>query len=259
MGRKATEPDAEQQLLLLHHCHKLFSAEEQSFRIDRRSRAATALRAAVADVLPRFLGSYTDHTLAEYIVVLICNGKHQYQARDDLEAFLGDDSAKFVAWLWSYLSKQAVASADDCNFQHGMVNENDNLNDKKNLLVAKAHLSTIGKVNSKISAPETYDGLLKLDSTTGQNVPQRCINSTVISSPERLGCNQCIWDNQHHKQNGQNATCSRSFSERTQGTLFSKKLHGKHLGRNASTRCLPQAVEIDDGRMPESLKRRRNV
>lgn len=31
-------------------------------------------------------------------MILICNGKHQYQARDDLEAFLGDDSAKFVAW-----------------------------------------------------------------------------------------------------------------------------------------------------------------
>lgn len=34
----------------------------------------------------------------EYIVVLVCNGKRQNQVRDDLEAFLGDDSENFVAW-----------------------------------------------------------------------------------------------------------------------------------------------------------------
>lgn len=36
--------------------------------------------------------------LQEYIVVLVCNGKNQNQARDDLEAFLGEDSGRFVAW-----------------------------------------------------------------------------------------------------------------------------------------------------------------
>ena len=30
--------------------------------------------------------------------MLVCNGKHQYQARDDLEAFLGKRSADFVSW-----------------------------------------------------------------------------------------------------------------------------------------------------------------
>lgn len=58
---------------------------------------------------------------------------------------------------------------------------------------------TVGQVNSKISVIETYNGLHKLESTTGRNVPQRCISSTVISSPERLGCDQCIWENQHQK------------------------------------------------------------
>ena len=41
--------------------------------------------------------------------------------------------------LWSYLSKQAVTSADNCNFEHGMDNEIENLSDKRNLLVVKAH------------------------------------------------------------------------------------------------------------------------
>nr|CAB3486655.1 unnamed protein product [Digitaria exilis] len=237
MGREATELDAEQQQqLLLRRCRRLFTAQERSFRIDRRSQAATALRAAVTDVLPRFLGSYTDDTLAEYIVILVCNGKHQYQARDDLEAFLGDDSEKFVAWLWSYLSKQAVEKADNFNLQHGMDNESENFNDKKNL-VTKAHHGDAHVVNSKISAPETYHGLHKLDSTTGRNVPQRCIRSTVIISPERLGCNQCIWENQHH-ENGQNAP--RSFSERITSAQ-SEELHEEHLGRNASTRSPAQS------------------
>ncbi|KAG2565485.1 hypothetical protein PVAP13_7NG036700 [Panicum virgatum] len=116
------------------------------------------------------------------------------------------------------------------------------------------NLSTAGQVNSKISVPETYHGLHKLDSTTGRNVPLRCISSTVIISPEKLSCDQCIWENQHHKQNGQNAASSRSFSERTTQILLQE-----HLGRNASTRWLPEAVGTDDGRVPVSLKRRRNV
>jgi hypothetical protein len=32
--------------------------------------------------------------------VLVCNGKDQYQARDDLEAFLGERTADFVSWYF---------------------------------------------------------------------------------------------------------------------------------------------------------------
>ncbi|KAG1332023.1 zinc finger CCCH domain-containing protein 14 [Cocos nucifera] len=78
----------------------------RSFRMDRNSPEAAKLRDAVSRKLFDFLGTYSDDTLAEYIVVLVCNGKHQNQAQDDLEAFLGDESAKFVAWLWDYLSKE---------------------------------------------------------------------------------------------------------------------------------------------------------
>ncbi|KAF8694474.1 hypothetical protein HU200_038218 [Digitaria exilis] len=64
MGREATELDAEQQQqLLLRRCRRLFTAREWSFRIDRPSKAAAALRADVIDVLPRFLTRYTDDTL----------------------------------------------------------------------------------------------------------------------------------------------------------------------------------------------------
>jgi hypothetical protein len=59
MGQEA---DADEQLR--RRLRRVFAAEERSFRMDRRSQAATALRASVADVLPRFLGTYSDDTLA---------------------------------------------------------------------------------------------------------------------------------------------------------------------------------------------------
>ncbi|KAL6652990.1 hypothetical protein ACP70R_011915 [Stipagrostis hirtigluma subsp. patula] len=266
MGREA-EPltEQERQQLLLRRRRRLFAAEERSFRMDRRSPAAAALRAAVAEVLPRFLGNYTDDTLAEYIVVLICNGKHQYQARDDLEAFLGDDCENFVAWLWGYLSKHAVASTDKCNTQHGVGNESENLDGKRNLLVAKVHRGDARIVNSKITVPEAYHDLHRLDPTKDQNLTQCRLTSTVIVSPERLGGDQCSWDDQHHKKD-QNAAGYRSFSvaqydveERTAQMLLQEELHQReHLGRNASTRCLPEGVGTDNGRVSVS-KRRRNV
>ncbi|URD96085.1 zinc finger CCCH-type containing 14 [Musa troglodytarum] len=88
----------------------VFSSEPRSFKMDRRSPEASALRDAVSRKLLEFLGSYSDDVLTEYIIVLVCNGKHQNQARDDLEAFLGNESEKFVAWLWDYLSDQINVS-----------------------------------------------------------------------------------------------------------------------------------------------------
>lgn len=251
---------------LLRRLRRVFTAEERSFRMDRRSPAAVALRAVVADVLPRFLGSYSDDTLAEYIVVLVCNGKHQYQARDDLEAFLGDESAKFVAWLWGYLSKRDLASADNSCVQHGLRNECRKLNDKKNLLVAEVQPGDARIVNSKILGPQEHHGLQKFDSTKGQNVVQRRISSTVVVSPERLFGDQWDLEGQHQKKD-QSATGGRSFSTpksgvaaRTAQALTQEELHyDEHLGRNASTRRFPVAVGTDDGKVLEPMKRRGNV
>ncbi|OEL36602.1 hypothetical protein BAE44_0002380 [Dichanthelium oligosanthes] len=263
MGREAMELDAEQQQqLLLRRCRRLFSAEERSFRMDRRSQAAAALRAAVADLLPRFLGNYTDDTLAtcmQFITALKSYRMQLVLVQHCILQFLqSHDAFICLSRLWSYLGKQAVASADNYYFQHDMDNESENLNGKKNLLVAKSHQGDAHIVNSKISVPETYGGLHKLDSITGRNVHKRCIGSTIIVSPESLSCDQCIWENQHHK-NGRNTARSRSFSERTGQILLQEEPHGEHLGRRASARWLPEAMGIDDGRVPASLKRRCNV
>ncbi|XP_047065736.1 nucleolin 1-like isoform X1 [Lolium rigidum] len=259
MGQEA---DADEQLR--RRLRRVFAAEERSFRMDRRSEAATALRAAVADVLPRFLGTYSDDTLAEYIVILVCNGKHQYQARDDLEAFLGDDSAKFVAWLWGYLSKRSATLADDSSVQHGVESESRNLNDKKNLLVTKTQPGDARIVNSKVLTPQEHKGLQKLDSIKGQNVAQRRISSTVIVSPEMLVGDNGYWDGPHQKKDW-NSTDGRSsmrksgVASKTEHALTQEELHDEYLGANASTRRLPVAVATDDGEVSESMKRRRNV
>ncbi|XP_044966207.1 uncharacterized protein LOC123426433 isoform X1 [Hordeum vulgare subsp. vulgare] len=260
MGQEA---DADEQLQ--RRLRRVFAAEERSFRMDRRSPAAADLRSAVADVLPRFLGNYSDETLAEYIVILVCNGKHQYQARDDLEAFLGDDSAKFVAWLWGYLSKTAVALADDSSVEHRLENESQDRNDKKNLLVTKTQSGEAHIVNSNILVPQEHNGLHKLDLTKGQNVAQRRISSTVIISPKMLAGDECYWEGQHQKKDW-SSTGGRSSSMRQSGvaaktehTLMQEEPHDEHLGGNSSTRRFPVAVGTDDGEVPESMRRPRNV
>ncbi|KAM3386405.1 hypothetical protein ACQJBY_009789 [Aegilops geniculata] len=260
MGQEA---DADEQLQ--RRLRRVFAAEERSFRMDRRSPAAADLRSAVADVLPRFLGNYSDETLAEYIVILVCNGKHQYQARDDLEAFLGDDSAKFVTWLWGYLSKTAVALADDSSVQHRLENESQDRNDKKNLLVTKTQPGEAHIVNSNILVPQEHNGLHKLDLTKGQNVAQRRISSTVTISPKMVAGDECYREGQHQKKDW-SSTGGRSSSMRQSGvtaktehTLMQEEPHDEHLGGNSSTRCLPVAVGTDDGEVPESMRRPRNV
>uniref|UniRef100_A0ACD5UPJ3 Uncharacterized protein n=1 Tax=Avena sativa TaxID=4498 RepID=A0ACD5UPJ3_AVESA len=262
MGQEA-DADADEQLQ--RRLRRVFAAEERSFRMVRRSEAANALHSAVVDVLPRFLGSYSDDTLAEYIVILVCNGKHQYQARDDLEAFLGDDSAKFVAWLWGYLSKRVATLADDSSVQHGLENEIGNLNDAKNLLVTKTQPGDTRILNSKILIPQEHKGLQKLDSIKGQNVAQRRISSTVIVSPEMLVGDNCYLEGQHQKKDwssagGRSSSMRKSgVAARTEHALTQEELHDEYLGTNASTRRLPVAVSTDVDEVSESMKRRRNV
>lgn len=48
--------------------------------------------------------------------MLVCNGKHQNQAREDLEAFLGDESRAFVAW-YQILTCPFLIISDSCSFE----------------------------------------------------------------------------------------------------------------------------------------------
>ncbi|XP_058204352.1 uncharacterized protein LOC131318530 isoform X2 [Rhododendron vialii] len=88
----------------------IFSESPMSFKMNMKSPLASMLKSSISDKLVHFLGDCTDDVLAEYIIVLVRNGKHQIQARDDLEAFLGDKSGEFVSWLWDHLLKCAHQS-----------------------------------------------------------------------------------------------------------------------------------------------------
>ncbi|XAR57668.1 hypothetical protein NMG60_11025909 [Bertholletia excelsa] len=93
----------------------IFSEGPISFKMDRKSPLTSKLKASISKRLVQFLGNYTDDVLAEYIIVLVCNGKDQIQARDDLEAFLGEKSGEFVSWLWNHLLKSMPQSNSDIN------------------------------------------------------------------------------------------------------------------------------------------------
>lgn len=75
----------------------------KTFSIDLSSDGAARLREAVKQKLEDFMG-YTDDVLAEYVAVLVCHGKQQDQAKKDLDAFLGNHSGAFVAWLWDHIA-----------------------------------------------------------------------------------------------------------------------------------------------------------
>lgn len=72
------------------------AAASTSFKLKRKSALASKLKSSISKHLRH---SYShDRVLAEYITVLVCNGKNQEQARHDLEAFLGQRTQEFVSW-----------------------------------------------------------------------------------------------------------------------------------------------------------------
>lgn len=87
------------------------AAASTSFKLKRKSALASKLKSSISKHLRH---SYShDHVLAEYITVLVCNGKNQEQARHDLEAFLGQRTQEFVSWLWDLLLKYVYQSNKD--------------------------------------------------------------------------------------------------------------------------------------------------
>ncbi|KAJ4817825.1 Polyadenylate-binding protein 2 [Rhynchospora pubera] len=88
---------------------EVFKSEPVSYRVDRRSALKMELRPALSEKFAQFFGTATHETLVEYVVVLLCTGKNQYQARKILAEFLGDNTDSFVAWLWDYLSRRGDA------------------------------------------------------------------------------------------------------------------------------------------------------
>ncbi|KAI3984353.1 hypothetical protein MKX01_011307 [Papaver californicum] len=76
----------------------------QAFNVNFSVDGAAKLRERVNQKLQEFMGDYTDDTLVEYVIVLLRNGRHKEEAKNELNVFLGSDSESFVNWLWDHLS-----------------------------------------------------------------------------------------------------------------------------------------------------------
>ncbi|KAM7265163.1 hypothetical protein ACFE04_002846 [Oxalis oulophora] len=75
-----------------------------SFKINFSSEGLVNLRDKVNDKLKHFMGDYTDDTLVDYVIILLRNGRHKEEAKNELNMFLGDESHSFVSWLWDHLA-----------------------------------------------------------------------------------------------------------------------------------------------------------
>ncbi|KAL6845780.1 hypothetical protein ACP4OV_024355 [Aristida adscensionis] len=77
---------------------------ERTFKANFTAEGVALLRDRVKDKLRELMGDYSDDTLAEYVVVLLRNGRRKDEAAKELQVFLGDDNDAFVSWLWDHLS-----------------------------------------------------------------------------------------------------------------------------------------------------------
>ncbi|CAN6454443.1 unnamed protein product [Victoria cruziana] len=75
----------------------------RTFRYDFSREGESRLKEEVEAKLLEFTG-YTDDVLADYVIVLVKNGKRKELAEQDLNVFLGDNCSSFVSWLWDHLS-----------------------------------------------------------------------------------------------------------------------------------------------------------
>lgn len=79
------------------------AADGRMFKADFTDAGAYQLRERMREKLREFEGSAD--SIADYVIVLLRNGKRKDQARKELHIFLGvDDSALFISWLWDHLS-----------------------------------------------------------------------------------------------------------------------------------------------------------
>ncbi|XP_020267639.1 uncharacterized protein LOC109843115 isoform X2 [Asparagus officinalis] len=154
---------------------ELFASKPRSYRMDRKSAEAIKLRDAVNRKLFDFLGNYTDDVLAEYIVVLVCNGKSQNQARNDLEAFLGEDSGTFVTWLWNHLAKENYISRtlDASNLKADITSSYDILNkEQKSGTMPSLHILSTRKSDIQLPESGMYDRPYCSTNCDGSNITE---------------------------------------------------------------------------------------
>ncbi|XP_062184873.1 uncharacterized protein LOC133888590 isoform X2 [Phragmites australis] len=104
---------------------------ERTFKANFTGEGVALLRDCVKEKLRELMGDYSDDTLAEYVVVLLRNGRRKDEAAKELQVFLGDDNDAFVSWLWDHLSSNlhhyvqpnAVSTNDEAKSSYSTARE----------------------------------------------------------------------------------------------------------------------------------------
>ncbi|PON73695.1 Splicing factor-like protein [Parasponia andersonii] len=147
---------------------EIFSINPKPFNIRRKSPAASELKSSISAKLLDFIAEFTDDILAEYITVMVCNGKNQYQARDDLQAFLGERSGEFVSWLWGHLLNRP----SECDVDISLRNPNE--------VSVTSPKSSDRDTDSRISRERCSDALAQ------SLLPRRNEISTEVEGSEKI-------------------------------------------------------------------------
>jgi len=77
--------------------------ELRTLKVGFTASGEEQFRKLVAEKLRGFKRD-VDHTLVEYVTIMLKNGKRKDLASKELRVFLGDDTAVFISWLWDHLS-----------------------------------------------------------------------------------------------------------------------------------------------------------
>jgi len=102
--------------------------EGRTFKANFTAEGVKMLQDRAKEKLRELMGDYSDDTLAEYVVVLLRNGRCKDEVAKELLVFLGDDNDAFVSWLWDHLSSnlhlyvqpKAATSSDEPKNTHSV-------------------------------------------------------------------------------------------------------------------------------------------
>ncbi|KAH6559646.1 hypothetical protein KP509_1Z001700 [Ceratopteris richardii] len=217
----------------------------RTFTLDLGSDGATSLQKVVLKKLTEFMGDYSDDVLAQYIVVLVAHGKQQAQAIKDLEAFLGDQSEAFVAWLWDYLSTNLHL--------HTPVSKTIALG--SNGVEHKVHEAEPGRVRTvqadvQVSPLEDKNGEKKKQTLIDVNkIPDSDITYPRRRNPDTIQDRKKA--ESREKQSGKHYgkkvqlpqdTCLQNLKERPSEMKQPSKRHSSPVNVNATRRLLQSAV-----------------
>uniref|UniRef100_A0A0D9ZM11 RRM domain-containing protein n=1 Tax=Oryza glumipatula TaxID=40148 RepID=A0A0D9ZM11_9ORYZ len=162
---------------------------ERTFKANFTGEGVRLLRARVKEKLRELMGDYSDDTLAEYVVVLLRNGRRKDEAAKELEVFLSDNNDAFVSWLWDHLSSnlhlyvqpKAISSNNEVNSTRSNARGMPAQNMTSSTQAIREPVAGTQKITG-IHQRREWGGIVRDQSET---VPLRSVVTTVLHAEEK--------------------------------------------------------------------------